>query len=107
MKLNFLLVLFILTISCNTNKKKPEISNDETFSAYAVLTVTEIKQGKDDYTATLKNNAGNFYTCVINISNIEDKYKNLKIGNKVKIIGDYGNGEPTPIIAKRIIIIEN
>ncbi len=106
MKLKFLLILCILTFSCNTNNKTQETSTNEIISDYAVLVVTKIQNQKEGYTATLKNDNGDFYTCVISITNLKNEYKTLKVENKVQIIGDYGNGNPTPIIAKRIIVIK-
>ncbi len=106
MKLKILFILCLFIFSCTTNKKTQETPTEKTISNYAPLIVTKIEDGKDGYTATLKNNNGNIYTCDISIPNLENEYKSLKVGDKVKIIGDYGNGEPTPIIVKQIIILK-
>ncbi|SIQ07284.1 lipocalin-like domain-containing protein [Maribacter ulvicola] len=87
-------------------KKQNQDRTNSINTDYAVLTVTKVEPGKDGYTATLKNDFGDLYTTVISIPNLEKEYKELKVGEKVKIIGDYGNGTPIPIKAKKILIIK-
>lgn len=86
-------------------KKEKPISDTE-LSDYATLTVVKIENGKDGYSATLKNDAGNLYMTTISIPNLEDNYVRLEIGDKVKIAGDYAESYPVQIFAKKIKIIE-
>lgn len=85
--------------------KKIKVLEKE-ISDYATLTVTKIENGKDGYTATLKNDKGNVFVCTISIPNLGDKYVRLKTGDKVKISGDYIDSFPTRIFAKQILKIE-
>ncbi len=85
--------------------KKEKPITDIQMSDYATLTVTKINNGKDGYTATLKNDKGDLYVCTISISNLEDNYIRLEIGDKVKIAGEYAESEPVQIFAKRIMKI--
>lgn len=83
--------------------KKEKPITDEMMSSYATLTVTKIENGKDGYTATLKNDKGDLFVSTISIPNLEDNYVSLKVGDKVKIAGDYAEGNPVQIYAKRIL----
>ena len=74
---------------------------DAMMSDYATLTVTKIQQGRDGYTATLKNDAGSLYVCTISIPNLEDNFITLNIGDKVKIAGEYAESDPVQIFAKK------
>lgn len=84
--------------------KSTTIKND--FSDYETLTVTKIQNGKDGYTATLKNETGSLYKSTISIPNLEDNYVRLSVGDKVKISGKYAESYPVQIFAKKIQIIE-
>ena len=59
--------------------KKEKPITDAMMSDYATLTVTKIQQGRDGYTATLKNDTGSLFTCTISIPNLEDNYVTLRI----------------------------
>jgi hypothetical protein len=87
------------------NKKEKPIT-DAMLSDFATLTVIKIQQGRDGYTATLKNDIGSLYTCTISIPNLEDNYVSLNVGDKVKIAGEYGESDPVQIFAKKIKVIE-
>ena len=87
-------------------KKEKPITN-AMMSDYATLTVTKIQNGRDGYTATLKNDEGNLYVCTISIPNLEDNYVNLKVGDKVKIAGEYAEGNPVQISPKKIKVLES
>ena len=75
-------------------------------SDYATLTITKTKNGRDGYTASLKNETGNLYVCTISIPNLEDNYIRLEIGDTVKIAGDYAESYPIQIFAKKIKLIK-
>ncbi len=106
MKSTLLLFLCIFSFSCQTKEKKIDASTDKSFSNYATLIVTKIEDGEAGYTAILENEFGNLYACFISKAKLANEYKKLKLGNKVKIAGDYGNGEPIPIVVKRIAILK-
>ena len=86
--------------------KKEKPITEEMLSDYATLIVTKIENGRDGYTATLKNDAGNLHRCTISIPNLEDNYVRLGIGDKVKIAGEYAESDPVQIFAKKIKVIE-
>lgn len=86
--------------------KKEKPITDSMLSNYTTLTVTNIENGRDGYTATLKSDAGNRYTSIISIPNLEDNYVRLDVGDKVKIAGEYAESNPVQIFAKKIKIIE-
>lgn len=79
---------------------------DAMMSDYATLTVTKIDNGKDGYTATLKNDTGSLFICTISIPNLGDNYVRLNIGDKVKIAGEYAESDPVQIFAKRILKVD-
>lgn len=109
MKNLFIVILVVAITACNSVKNKKDNNNSETnnmMSDYATLTVTDIYQGKDGYTATLKNDAGSLFRCTISIPNLGDEYVRLNIGDKVKISGDYAESDPVQIFAKKIKIVE-
>lgn len=81
-------------------KKEKDLPIDT--SKLPVLTVTKIENGKDGYTASLKDDKGGIYTCVISIPNLEDNYIRLTIGDQVKIAGEYAEGHPIQIFAKKL-----
>lgn len=81
--------------------KEKEIT-DEEIALYETLTVKKIESGKDGYTASLKDERGGRYTCVISIPNLEDNYVRLQVGDKVKIAGEYAESDPVQIFAKKI-----
>jgi len=87
--------------------KKEKPVTDAQISNYATLTVIKIENGKDGYTATLKNGTDNLFKCTISIPNLEDNYVRLKIGDKVKIAGEYAESDPVQIFAKRILKLDN
>jgi hypothetical protein len=51
--------------------------------------VTEIVNGKDGYTATIKDMDGKLYDVVISIPNLKDpkKYRTVTVGQKIKVTG--------------------
>ena len=87
-------------------QKNNKDNNDKTMSDLPVLTVTEIENGKDGYTATLTDETKGLYVCTISIPNLEDNYVSLKVGDKVKIDGEYAESHPVQIFAKRILIVK-
>ena len=86
-------------------KKEAPITDAE-LSKYPTLTVTKIEHGKDGYTATLTDASKGLYICTISIPNLEDNYISLKIGDRVKIAGEYAESYPVQIFAKQIKILE-
>ncbi|WP_460219278.1 DUF4377 domain-containing protein [Psychroserpens sp. MEBiC05023] len=87
--------------------KKEQPISDKMMSNYDTLTVTKIENGKDGYTATLKDDKDGLYVCTISIPNLEDNYVRLNIGDKVKIAGDYAESDPIRIFAKKLKVIES
>lgn len=109
-----LLSIFLLSLACQPSKNKnkdstnPTISvveTDKEIASYETLTVTDIQYGKDGYTATLNDDHKGLYTCTISIPNLGDNYINLKVGDQVKIAGEYAESHPIQIFAKRILIV--
>lgn len=86
--------------------KKEKLITNEELAKFPMLEVTEIVNGKDGFTATLKDNKGASYTCTISIPNLEDNYEELKVGDKVRIAGEYAESYPVQIFAKRILKVE-
>ena len=106
---NIFILLLIAFTACKSAKNKKDNNNSETknmISDYATLTVTDIYQGKDGYTATLKNDVGNLYRCTISIPNLGDEDVRLNFVDKLKIEGEYAERDPVQIFAKKIKIIE-
>ena len=101
-----LLILLIVISACKSSEKETSIT-DEMMSDYATLVVIKIENGRDGYTATLKNDEGHLYTSTISIPNLEDNYVSLRVGDKVKIAGEYAESDPVQIFATRIKIIES
>ncbi|CAL2104554.1 protein of unknown function [Tenacibaculum sp. 190130A14a] len=83
--------------------KKEKPITDEELAKFPILEVTEIRNGKDGYTAILKDDKEGLYTCTISIPNLEDNYVQLKVGDKVRIAGEYAESYPVQIFAKRIL----
>ena len=68
-------------------------------------TVTEINNGKDGYTAKLKTADDQIYSVTISHSNLKDhtQYKQVKIGDELKVTGDYWKmGEEQQITVRQI-----
>ena len=111
-----LVLTLILITACNSKKsienksqsvsndlKKETIITDTEMSDYATLTVTEIRNVKDGYTAILKNDNGNMFICTIRITDLKKNYMRLEVGDKVKIAGEYAESDPVQIFAKKIM----
>lgn len=114
----FLSIIILCVLACQPAKNKSENSiatpvtqseehliSDTDLASYDTLTVTEIQQGKDGYTARLKDAKNGLYICTISIPNLGDRYVDLKIGDRVKIAGDYAESHPIQIFAKQILIV--
>ncbi|WP_204335990.1 hypothetical protein [Leptobacterium flavescens] len=81
-------------------------THGDSYSDLAVLTVNKISFGKDGYTAELSNDEGVTFRMTVSIPNLEDKYKKLNVGDKVKVKGDYEGENPTVITPESIMVIE-
>ncbi|MBA6157326.1 DUF4377 domain-containing protein [Tenacibaculum sp. S7007] len=86
--------------------KKEKPISDKELQAFETLTVTKIENGRDGYTATLKDGKGGLYTSTISIPNLEDNYVRLEVRDKVKVAGEYAESDPVQIYAKKIKVIE-
>jgi len=109
--------------SCNTAKTEPkpetqtETAAAESDSATAVSedlktetksvagTVQEIQNGKDGYTAKIETANKEIYLVTISHSNLKDhtQFKSVKIGETLKVSGDYWKMENTNNITVREI----
>jgi len=107
--------------SCNSAKTeaKPEIKTEtaaaEVDTAAAVSEdlktetksvegkVTEILNGKDGYTATIETADKEIYLVTISHSNLKDhtQFRSVKIGETIKVKGDYWKMENTSNITVR------
>ncbi|HEX8563502.1 MAG TPA: hypothetical protein VF676_11030 [Flavobacterium sp.] len=68
-------------------------------------TVTSINNGKDGYTAKVETANHQFYNVTISHSNLKDhtQYKEVKIGDKLRVTGDYWKmGEDHQITVRQI-----
>jgi hypothetical protein len=67
--------------------------------------VTEINQGKDGYTATIETSDKQLYAVTISHSNLKDhtQYKMVKVGDNLKVTGDYWKLQDKHQITVRII----
>lgn len=70
-----------------------------------VLTVTEIESGRDGYTAQLKDNKNEKYIMVVSIPNLGEGYVDLKIGDNVRVTGEYAESYPVQIFATAIELL--
>lgn len=91
------------TTSITSSEELPV--TDVNIETYETLIVTDIQHGKDGYTAHLKDSNNGLYICTISIPNLGDQYKDLKIGDRVKIAGNYAESHPVQIFPKRILIL--
>ncbi len=106
----FLSCLVLLVTDCNTGKTNTnqETTPQETTSEdgqWPTLTVTDIEHGKDGYTASLKDAKKGLYTMVVSIPNLEDNYVDLKVGDRVRVDGEYAESHPIQIFPKRIELL--
>ncbi len=67
--------------------------------------VTNINQGKDGYTATLETSTKEEYFVTISHSNLtnHEQYKSLKVGDNLKVTGDFWKMEDKNQITVRVI----
>lgn len=67
--------------------------------------VTNINQGKDGYTATLETSTKEEYFVTISHSNLtnHEQYKSVKVGDNLKVTGDFWKMEDKNQITVRII----
>lgn len=68
--------------------------------------VVAINQGKDGYTAEIKNAAGETYFVTISHSNLDNhtQYKTVKLGDKLRVSGDFWKMEDENQITVRVIL---
>ena len=77
------------------------------YMSLPLLTVTDKEYGKDGYMTSLEDQDGGKYTMIVSIPNLEDKYVELEVGDKVKVLGEYAESFPVQIFAKEIKIIHS
>ena len=67
--------------------------------------VTNINQGKDGYTATLETSTKEEYFVTISHSNLtnHEQYKSVKVGDNLKVTGDFWKMEDKNQITVRVI----
>lgn len=67
--------------------------------------VTNINQGKDGYTATLETSTKEEYFVTISYSNLtnHEQYKSVKVGDNLKVTGDFWKMEDKNQITVRVI----
>ena len=67
--------------------------------------VTNINQGKDGYTATLETYTKEAYFVTISHSNLtnHEQYKSVKVGDNLKVTGDFWKMEDKNQITVRVI----
>lgn len=67
--------------------------------------VTNINQGKDGYTATLETSTKEEYLVTISHSNLtnHEQYKSVKVGDNLKVTGDFWKMEDKNQITVRVI----
>ncbi len=120
-----LLSVALATVACESNKKttntesgievtQTRTPHEDTIDKSAEPaaetrsvegTVTEINRGKDGYTAKLETSDKQFYYVTISHSNLKDhtQYKEVKIGDKLNVTGDYWKLEAEQQITVRQI----
>lgn len=94
-----LIFILLLFTGCQ-QQPKAETTN---LDALIPLTVVEVTPGKDGETVRLKDANNGQYTMVVSIPNLEDNYIQLKVGDRVKVTGDYAESYPIQIFPKKIV----
>lgn len=82
--------------------KKIKIIEKEALKKLPELTVTKIIPGKDGETVHLSDKNKKTYNMIASIPNLGDNYVSLKVGDKVKVEGEYVDIFPTQILATKI-----
>lgn len=82
--------------------KKIKIIESDALKNLPELTVTKVKGEKDGETIHLRDNRNRAYTMIVSIPNLGKNYINLKVGEKIKVEGEYIDSFPTQIFAKKI-----
>ena len=115
-----LFTVLISLMSCmNKSEEQKEISKEvevkiDTISAETPKeevqktvegVVTNINQGKDGYTATLETSTKEEYLVTISHSNLtnHEQYKSVKVGDNLKVTGDFWKMEDKNQITVRVI----
>lgn len=85
------------TISAETSKEEVQKTVEGV--------VTNINQGKDGYTATLETSTKEEYFVTISHSNLtnHEQYKSVKVGDNLKVTGDFWKMEDKNQITVRVI----
>lgn len=101
------LLTFVLSCTSmeNQNTKQPiEDKIKEVFGR-----VEKIEDGPDGYTAMIKTSKGELHFAIISIPNLgEEAYKNLEIGKKVALKGEYWKlGEENRLTVRKILSTNN
>lgn len=113
-------VTLISLMSCmNKTNQKEETQNEVVVKSDTISTesskeeiqktvegvVTNISQGKDGYTATLETASKEVYFVTISHSNLanHDQYKTVKVGENLKVTGDFWQMEDKNQITVRAI----
>jgi hypothetical protein len=97
MKKNLIIPVLLLMFGCAENKNThssntpPSQSEIKKTNQTIEGEVLEINQGKDGYTAKLKNNTEEIYFVTISRANLINptQYKTTKIGEKLKVLGEF------------------
>lgn len=100
-KIGILLIILSGLYSCNFQEKEKKEIIEEVFG-----TVQAIENGKDGYTAQIKNSKDEIYFATISIPNLGENggYERFEIGNKVAIKGKVWKlGKENKIIVRNIL----
>ncbi|MCL7752141.1 hypothetical protein [Polaribacter sp. Z022] len=82
--------------------KKIKVIERATFKKLPELTVTKVIGEKDGETIHLRDKDNKAYNMIVSIPNLGDNYISLKVGDRIKVEGDYIDSFPTQILTKKI-----
>ena len=87
--------------------EKIKIIKRGTLNHLPELTVTKVIGEKDGETIHLVDQEKKAYNMIVSIPNLGDDYVTLKVGDKLKVEGEYIDSFPTQIFAKKIHKLNN
>ena len=82
--------------------KKIKIIERAALKHLPLLTVTKVIGEKDGETIHLTDNDKKAYNMIVSIPNLGEDYVSLKVGDKIKVEGEYIDSFPTQVYAKKI-----
>ena len=89
-------IAILVLSSCSSNQRNSSNEVIKGKSVSAKGKVTEIKRGRDGYTAEIKTDNGKTYSAVVSSVNLagSGQYKEVKVGDVIEVEGEdvFGDG---------------